>query len=185
MDKSRASRRVSPYKPQKPIYSNVFYFDWLPQEMYDKIINQLSGNDAYKLTSVYPRPSNKAPLMYDFSADLKNTNIGVFTEMRRVYISYRRHYRECLCNLAYEQDTVLCYECAQSMPLVLTVFVKDPLLKVQPFDIAEEIDVYFKLLSKCEICDTQYSCNVCLFKNDLIDYAQIHGLPSYCYVYTL
>ncbi|UXX41812.1 hypothetical protein [Psilogramma increta granulovirus] len=195
INKTRATHRcrVLPYnvvKAQKSTQSNLFYFDWLPQEIYDKIINKVSGNDVFNLTCVYPRQSNKAMVMYNFNCNNTNMN-GVFTRPKRVHIQYEKLPKDCYCyNDVDYKDKIFCHLCFYNCATLYKVFVNDPLLGVHRFTLAEEFDetnvmvyVYYNN-GMCSVCKNNI-CATCMFKNDLIKYINEHGLPDFCYVYTL
>ncbi|UYE99073.1 MAG: hypothetical protein [Betabaculovirus sp.] len=107
------------------------YFDWLPQEVYDMIVEHLYRNNALNLQCAYFRSSNKNPIMYNF----EGTHLNMFKSVQQIPIKYTQLPRVCNCQEEMEYgDIFICTTCKLHKLSYYTVCVD--LLGVKKFQIS-------------------------------------------------
>ncbi|AKS25347.1 Clas4 [Clostera anastomosis granulovirus B] len=186
-----AAHRVQPYQIKNVNVGCLqkLYFDWLPQEVYDMIVERLDSASALNLQCAYFRASNKTPIMYDF----EGAHLNMFKSVQQIPIKYTQLPRVCNCQEEMEYgDIFICTTCKRHELSYYTVCVD--LLGVKKFQIGEELDVYKGVLlrvffnkNNCDKCSTTTtnSCTTCNFKLNLLNYCnKTHCNPKFCYVYS-
>lgn len=184
-----ATHRVQPYQVKKnDSHLQKLYFEWLPQEVYDMIVERLDSASALNLQCAYFRASNKVPTMYDFDG----AHIDMFNNVQQLPIKYTQLPKVCECqiNLKYDYISFTCETCEKQNLLYYTVCVD--LSEVEKFQIGEEMDIenqkfyrMFYNISQCDKCTITNQCTTCNFKFNLLKYCnKIKCNPKFCYVYS-